>query len=188
MIAGSGRGTLRGAMHGTLRAPATAWRWARRASVTVVILVVVVVALAASTGVLFFQWYSAHAADDARVAAMAAAKKKVPTLLSYSYTTFGKNLARAEANTTPKFRDTYGKLMTGKVEPTAKRTKVVTQATVSAASVISAKPGSATMLLFLSQQTKTSAKQQPVLNDNAVWVSMRQVNGTWLIDNLVPRG
>jgi Mce-associated membrane protein len=152
-----------------------------------VILSVVVVALAVGAGVLFFQWQSAQATVSARSAAVTAAKQKVPTLLSYSYTSFGSDLAQAEADTTTQFRGTYGNLMTGQIEQAAKRNKVVTQATVSGTSVISAQPGTATLLMFLSQQTKTSAKQESVLNDTAVRVVMRQVNGTWLVDNLLPR-
>jgi Mce-associated membrane protein len=165
---------------------AIAGRW-RRPSLSVVILSVVIVVLAATTGVLFFQWQSAQAAVNARSAAVTAAQQKVPTLLSYSYTSFGSDLAQAEADTTTQFRGTYGNLMTGQIEQAAKQNKVVTQATVSGTSVISTQPGTATLLMFLSQQTKTSAKQESVLNDTAVQVVMRQVNGTWLVDNLLPR-
>ena len=166
---------------------AMAGRWRQRPSLPVVILSVVVVALAVGTGVLFFQWQSAQATVTARSAAVTAAEQKVPTLLSYSYTSFGSDLAQAEADTTAQFRGTYGNLMTGQIEQAAKQDKVVTQATVSGTSVISARPGSATLLMFLSQQTKTSAKQESVLNDTAVQVVMRQVNGTWLVDDLLPR-
>ncbi|HEX6521037.1 MAG TPA: hypothetical protein VF070_13665 [Streptosporangiaceae bacterium] len=165
---------------------AIAGRW-RRPSLSVVILSVVIVVLAVGTGVLFFQWQSAQATVNARSAAVTAARQKVPALLSYSYTSFSSDLAQAEANTTTQFRDTYGNLMTGQIEQAAKQNKVVTQATVSGTSVISAQPGTATLLMFLSQQTKTSAKQESVLNDTAVQVVMRQVNGTWLVDNLLPR-
>lgn len=166
---------------------AIAGRWRQRPSLPVVILSVVVVLLAVGTGVLFFQWQSAQATVSARSAAMTAAKQKVPALLSYSYTSFGTDLAQAEADTTPQFRGTYGNLMTGQIEQAAKKNQVVTQATVSDTSVISARPGTATLLMFLSQQTKTSAKQESVLNDTAVQVVMRQVNGAWLVDNLLPR-
>ncbi|HEY2266861.1 MAG TPA: hypothetical protein VGI96_29860 [Streptosporangiaceae bacterium] len=166
---------------------AIAGRWRQRASRSVVILAAVVVVLAVVTGVLFFKWQSAQAAGDARTGAVTAATQKVPALLSYSYSSFDSDLTQAETDTTSQFRATYGKLMTGQIEPTAMQNKVVTQATVSGTSVISAQPGSATLLMFLNQQTKTNAKQESVLNDTAVQVSMRQVNGTWLIDNMVPR-
>jgi Mce-associated membrane protein len=166
---------------------AIAGRWRQRPSLAALILSVVVVVLAVATGVLFFRWQSAQATVNARSAAVTAAKQKVPALLSYSYTSFGSDLAQAEADTTAQFRGTYGNLMTGQVEQAAKRNQVVTQATVSGTSVISAQPGTATLLMFLSQQTKTSAKQESVLNDTAVQVVMRQVNGNWLVDNLLPR-
>lgn len=164
---------------------AIAGRLPRRASV--IILAAVIVALAALTGVLFFRWQSQQSANDARTAAVSAAQQKVPALLSYSYSSFGSDLSHAEADTTSQFRGTYGQLMTGQIESAAKKHQVVTQATVSAASVITAQPDSATLLMFLSQQTKTNAKQESVLNDTAVRVTMRKVGGTWLIDNLAPR-
>lgn len=166
---------------------AIAGRWPQRASRSAVILAIVIVALAVSTGVLFFKWQSQQSANNARTAAVSAARQKVPALLSYSYSSFGSDLARAEADTTAKFRGTYGQLMTSQIESAAKKHQVVTQATASAASVITAQPGSATLLMFLSQQTKTNAKTESVLNDTAVQVTMRKVGGTWLIDNLVPR-
>lgn len=166
---------------------AIAGRWPQRMSRTAVILAVVVVALAVATGVLFFVWQSQQAVISARNAAVTAASQKVPSLLSYSYSSFGSDLARAEAATTGQFRSTYGNLMTSQIEPAAKQHQVVTQATVSGASVISAQSGSATLLMFLNQQTKTNAKQESVLNDTAVRVVMRKVNGAWLVDNLQPR-
>jgi len=152
-----------------------------------VALVVVVIALAVATAVLFARWQSARAADSARTAAVAAAKQKVPELLSYGYQTFSVDLARAEADTTGQFRATYGKLMTGQVEPTAMQNHVVTQASVSASSVVDSGSSSVTLLMFLSQQTKTDAKQESVLNDTAVQVTMSDVNGTWLVSNLTPK-
>jgi Mce-associated membrane protein len=169
-----------------------AWRTARRlatsrAAVAAVALIIVVAGLAMATGVLFVRVRSSQAAEDARTASVAAAKQQVPALLSYSYQTFRADLARAEADTTGGFRGTYAQLMSGQVEPAAMRSHVVSRASVSGASVIDAGPGTATLLLFLSEQTKTDAKQEAVLNNTAVRVSMRDVNGTWLVAGLVPR-
>lgn len=166
---------------------AIAARLRGRASRTVVILAVVIVALIAANVVLLLMWQSQGAVNDARTAAVTAADKKVPSLLSYSYSSFAADLARAEGGATDKFRSTYGKLMTSQVEPTARQHQVITQATVASASVISAQSGTATLLMFLDQQTKTNTKSESVLNDTAVRVVMRQVNGTWLVDDLVPR-
>jgi Mce-associated membrane protein len=158
-----------------------------RTAVVLAALIIVVAGLAIATGVLAVRVLSSQAAQDARTASVAAARQKVPALLSYSYQTFPADLARAEADTTGQFRATYRKLMSGQVGPAAMASHVVTQVSVSGASVISAGPGNATLLLFLSEQTKTDAKQEPVLNDTAVRVTMREVNGSWLITGLVPR-
>ena len=164
--------------------------WPPRASGTAIVaaaLVIVVAGLAVATGVLLVRVRSSQAADNARTASVTAARQRVPALLSYSYRSFGSDLARAEADTTGGFRGTYRNLMTSQVEPAAMRNHVVTQASVSAASVIDAAPGTATLLLFVGEQTKTDAKQEAVLNNTAVRVTMREVNGSWLIAGLAPR-
>lgn len=165
-----------------------AWRpGASRSGVILAALIIVVAALAVAAGVLFVRVRSSQAAAGARTASVAAAKQQVPVLLSYSYLTFRSDLARAEADTTGSFRTTYTKLMTSEIEPTAVLNHVVTQTSVSGASVIDAAPGSATLLLFVSEQTKTNSKAEAVLNENAVRVTMRQVRGTWLVAGLTPR-
>lgn len=165
-----------------------AWRPAvSRSAAAIAALIVVVAVLAVATGVLFIRVRSGQAAGSARTAAVAAAKQRVPHLLSYSYQSFRSDLGRAEADTTGGFRATYAKLMTGQVEPVAMQNHVVSQASVSGASVIGAGPGTATLLLFVSEQTKTDAKAEPVLNDTAVRVTMREVNGSWLVAGLTPR-
>lgn len=166
---------------------AIAGRRPRRASKTVVILTAVIVALAVAAGGLGYYWQmQQQAANDARTSATTAAETDVPALLSYTFSTFSSDLAKAEADTTSHFRSTYANLMTSQIEATAKANQVVTEATVSASSVITAQPDSVTLLMFLNQQTKTKAKAESVLNDTAVRVVMRKVNGTWLVDNLTP--
>lgn len=160
---------------------------ASRPAVAVAALIIVVAGLAVSTGVLFVRVRSSQAAQDARTASVVAAKQKVPALMSYSYQSFRTDLARAEADTTGSFRGTYAKVMTGQIEPVAMRNHVVTQTSVSGASVIDAGPGTATLLLFVSTQTKTDARAEAVLNENAVRVTMREVGGTWLVAGLTPR-
>jgi hypothetical protein len=169
-------------------AAAAAWRprWSRSA-VVLAALIIVVAGLATATGVLLLRWRSSQAAQDAGTASVAAAKQEVPVLLSYSYQAFRTDLARAQADTTGEFRATYMKLMSGQVGPAAMDNHVVTQASVAGAAVIDAEPGTATLLLFLSEQTTTGAKQEAVLNDTAVRVTMREVHGTWLVAGLVPR-
>jgi Mce-associated membrane protein len=150
-------------------------------------LLIVVTGLAVAAGVLLVRVQAGQAAQTARTASVTAAEREVPVLLSYSYQSFSADLARAQGDTTGGFRSRYVQLMTGQVQRAAMANHVVTQASVSAASVVDAQPGSATLLLFLAEQTKTDAKQQPVLNDTALRVTMREVNGTWLVAGLLPR-
>jgi Mce-associated membrane protein len=158
-----------------------------RSAVVVAALIIVVAGLATSTGILFVQVRSSQDTQAARTASVTAAKQQVPALLSYSYQSFRSSLARAEADTTGSFRGTYGNLMTSQVEPVAMQNHVVAQASVSGTSVIGAAPGTTTLLVFMSEQTKTDAQAEAVLNENAVRVTMRDVNGHWLVAGLVPR-
>lgn len=176
-----------------MTAIAARWRRAARPQrdrrsvpLAVIALVPVVVVLAVATVILLIRWQSGKASGAARAAAVTAADRYVPALLSYSYQTFGAALAKAKADTTPGFGATYAKLMSGQVEPEAMKNHVVTQASVSGTAVESAGPGTVTLLMFLSQQTKTDAKAQAVLNDTAVRVTMQDVNGTWLVASLTP--
>lgn len=169
-------------------------RWRSRArsapsrpAVVPVVLVLMVAGFAVAAGILFVRWQSARAADSARSAAVGAAQRQVPALLSYSYQSFASDLAHAEADTAPQFRSTYAKLMTGQVEPAAMRNHVVTTSAVTGTAVESADSGGVTLLMFVSQQTKTDAKQESVLNDTAVRVTMREVSGAWLVAGLTPR-
>lgn len=168
------------------RGGARAHRDRRPVPLAVIALVPVVIVLAAATVILFIRWQSGKTADTARTAAVTAANREVPALLSYSYDAFGTALSHAKADTTRQFGATYAKLMTVQVEPEATRDHVVTEATVSGTAVESAGSGSVTLLMFLDQQTKTDAKAQSVLNDSAVRVTMQDVNGTWLVGNLTP--
>ncbi len=171
-----------------MSAAVAAWRErGSRSAVVLVSLVIVVAGLAAASGLLLARMLAGQQAQDAQTASVAAAKREVPALLSYSYQTFGGDLAHAAADTTGAFRGTYQKLMSGQVEQAAVAGHVVTQAAGSGASVIDAGPGTATLLLFLSEETKSDAKAEPVLNDTAVRVTMQDVNGTWLVAGLTPR-
>jgi Mce-associated membrane protein len=164
-------------------------RWRPRlpqSTIGLATLAIVVVAFAAATGVLGFMWQSAQASQDAGTASMAAAQQKIPALLSYTAGSFQSDVARAEADSTPGFRGTYGHLMTTQIEPTALKEHVVTAATVSDTSVVSASSDSATLLVFVNQQTKTDAKAESVLNDTAIKVTMKNVGGNWLVDNMTP--
>ncbi len=158
-----------------------------RSAMAAAALLIAVAALAVATGLLLVRVQAARAAQQARTAAVAAARRSVPALLSYSYQAFRTDLAHAEADATGGFRATYRRLMSGQVGPAAMASHVVTRATVSGASVIGAAPGTATLLLFVSEQTKSDARQAAVLNDTAVRVTMREVNGNWLVAGLVPR-
>lgn len=150
------------------------------------ILSAVCVVLLVATAALAFLYVREQQASSARNDATSAATTDVPELLSYTFSSFSTDLSKAEAVTTPSFRSTYSKLMTSEIEGPAKQNQVVTSSAVSNSSVISSSGSRVTLLLFLSQQTKTKAKAESVLNDNAVRVVMVKQGGQWLVDNVTP--
>lgn len=152
----------------------------------VLILSAVCVVLLIATAVLAFIYVQQEQASNARTDATTAATTDVPELLSYTFSSFSTDLAKAESVTTPTFRKTYSQLMTSQIEGPAKQNQVVTSAAVTNSSVISSSTSKVTLLMFLSQQTKTKAKAESVLNDNAVRVTMRKEGGQWLVDDVTP--
>lgn len=152
----------------------------------VLILSAVCVVLLVATAVLAFIYVQQEQDNSASTDATNAATTDVPELLSYTFSSFSTDLAKAEAVTTPTFRSTYSKLMTTQIEGPAQQNQVVTSAAVTNSSVISASGSKVTLLMFLSQQTKTKAKAESVLNDNAVRVTMRKEGGRWLVDDVTP--
>jgi len=150
------------------------------------ILSAVCVVLLLATAALAFFFVRQQQASGARTDATTAATTDVPELLSYTFSSFGSDLSKAESVATPQFRGTYSKLMTGQIEGPAKQNQVVTSASVTNSSVISYSGSKVTLLMFLSQQTKTKAKAESVLNDVAVRVTMRKSGGQWLVDDMTP--
>jgi Mce-associated membrane protein len=144
--------------------------------------VLLALALAA---VVNLQAHRAAATDDARAAALAAAKSRVPTLLSYDRATLEDDLARAVDQTTGSFSDDYKKILTDVVEPTAKRRGISTTASVSAAGVVSGDSDKVVVLVFLTQTT-TAAGGGSSVTGSRVEVTMEPSGGDWKIAGLEP--
>jgi len=122
---------------------------------------------------------------DARAEALAAANTRVPDLLSYESATLDEDLDQALDQTTGSFTDDYRKILTDVVEPTAKRRGISTEASVSAAGVVSGDRDEVVVLLFLTQTTTAKGNRSSV-SGSRVEVTMERDGDDWKIAGLQP--
>lgn len=153
-----------------------------RTRLVAVIALAVAVAAAAFLGL---QARGASATADARNDALAAAKTRVPELLSYENATLEDDLATALDQTTGAFTDDYRTILTDVVTPTATERRISTSASVSAAGVVSGDRDEVVVLLFLTQST-TAAKAGTTVAGSRVEVTMARDGDTWKIAGLKP--
>ncbi len=150
-----------------------------------------VVLLAAAVFVVL-QARQAGALNDARAEALAAAKERIPALLSYEAATLDADLANALSQTTGSFHDDYGKVLSDVVKPTATERGISTNAAVNAAGVVRGNKDRVVVLLFLTQTT-SSAKGEDggeggsAVTGSRVEVTMKRTGDDWKIAGLDPR-
>lgn len=149
-----------------------------------VLALVVTMALAAALacGVLASR---GEARADARVDALAAAKARVPLLLTYHQGTLEADLDHALDQTTGPFTEDYRKILTDVVEPTAKARGISTEASVSAAGVVSGDRDEVVVLVFLTQTT-TAKSDRTSVSGSRVEVTLERSGQAWKIAGLKP--
>ncbi|SDS58537.1 Mce-associated membrane protein [Nocardioides scoriae] len=127
--------------------------------------------------------------DDARVEAPAAAEAAAKALLSYDYRTLPADRQRASRYLTGGFEREYLKnfqLLEKQEDGTAGaavQTKAVVKATVTGTGVIDADSDRARVLVFVNQVSEKQG-QDPQIFQNRVAMSMRDVDGRWLVSDL----
>lgn len=149
------------------------------------IVVLVVVGLAAA---ITFSVLADQASDRARdrTDALAAAKSRVPVLLSYDHRTLEADLDRSKDQTTGRFRTDYTKLLEGPVAKAATQRQISTKATLSGAGVVRATGSRVTVLVFLTQTTAAPGAE-PSVSASRVEVKMQRVGNGWKVAGLTPR-
>ncbi|AOR31354.1 hypothetical protein BFF78_10195 [Streptomyces fodineus] len=156
------------------------------------VLGVVVVAALVVAAVLGWQYRQGRQAEQARGEALAAARSAAPVVLSYDYRHLDRDFARARALLTGHFRDQYGKTTKTVVSPTATKYHGVVKATVAtpadggapAASVVSAGPDSAVVLLFVNQITESTQVSGPRLDLDRVRMTLTRTSGGWKVSGV----
>lgn len=146
------------------------------------LLVVAALAAAVTCGVLAQR---ATTAADARADALAAARTRLPTLLTYHQRTLKDDLGLALEQTTGEFTQDYRKILTEIVEPTATSRGISTEASVSAAGVVSGDREKVVVLVFLTQTT-TAKGDRASVSGSRVEVTMERVGEAWKVAGLKP--
>ncbi|MFJ9906942.1 hypothetical protein ACIRVK_29270 [Streptomyces sp. NPDC101152] len=169
-------------------------RPSRRAgrSVLTAVPVLALVAALVLAAVLGWQYRQGRQAEQARGEALAAAREAAPVVLSYDYRHLDRDFARARALLTGHFRDQYGRTTKTVVAPTATTYHAVVKATVAtpsdggtpAASVVSAAPDKAVVLLFVNQVTQSTQVPEPRLDLNRVRLTLTRTSDGWKVSGV----
>ena len=163
---------------------ASRFRWKRALAAAAALLVVA--ALAAFVGIEFRSHHQHDAVAQTRSEVPGIASEQAVAMLSYQHDTVDAQLADAAGGLTDRFRDTYTSLITQTVAPSAKEKAIDTSVTVVGTSIVDATGDSATLLLFLNQQTTSTDFPDPTTTGSRVRVELDKVDGRWLVDNLSP--
>ncbi|NMO05264.1 hypothetical protein HH308_29000 [Gordonia sp. TBRC 11910] len=148
-----------------------------------------VVGLALVGGLVYLWIAASHGAADeaAGGGALAAAKKDVPTLLSYDYKTVDITFpAAAQSILTGGFQNDYRQLGLAVIQPEAKKKQVVTRAQVVDGGVISSTRDAVSVLLFVDQTTTSNDQTGQRLDGSRIRIDLVRVGADWKISALTP--
>lgn len=147
----------------------------------------VIATIAVAGGLYFFQYRPAQRIDDtATHQAVQAASDGAVAVVSYSYDNLDRDIARAKSLSTGEFLAYYSKFSQDFVAPAAKKGHLIATAKVLRAAAIELHPDSAVVLVFMNQNTASKEKPEPLTTASSVVVTLRKVNGSWLIAKLDP--
>jgi Mce-associated membrane protein len=112
-----------------------------------------------------------------------AAAKAASTAYSYSWDTLGDDRAAARALMTREMQRRYDRTMAG-VGTSSRREHTVATAEVVDTALVTASTSYARVLVFVNQSTAGDNLEKPTLDLDRVLVTLRRVDGDWLIDEL----
>lgn len=162
----------------------TGRRWWWRPAVGVLVPALVVAVLVVANVVLAVRRDGAEAREQARTAAVTAARTRVPALLGYDWTALDAHATRAGTLTTGAFRTRYATLFRTRIRPAALTQHTRTRAGVKTVGVVSADRDRVVLLMLLDQTTTSTAATR--IDGSRSLVTMRDVHGTWLVAGLTP--
>jgi Mce-associated membrane protein len=154
---------------------------------SIVATTVVVAAVGVAAGVYFILYWPDQRVDDATARrATQAASDGAVAVLSYSYDHLNRDFNNAKSHLTGDFLAYYNKFTDDVVGPTAQQGQLKATAKVIRAAVSDLHPGSAVVLVFVDQTTSSPHKKDPEKTQSAVLVTLKKVDGSWLIAKFDP--
>ena len=124
---------------------------------------------------------SGERVEVARSDAVRSAKTLVPTVLSYDYRRLDADLAKAKASTTGRFATEYAGVVDGSLRQVAAKDEVVSKASVTGSSLVTATEDRAVVLLFVTQSTTRAGAKVPTISTSRVQASLALRGGDWLV-------
>ncbi|MDI3405346.1 hypothetical protein [Streptomyces cavernicola] len=169
-------------------APPAARPRPRRARLTALLAVLTLAGLVTAL-VLGLEYREGRRVQEARTEALEAARTAAPVVLSYDHRRLGKDFAAAREHLTGDFREEYARTTKKVVGPTAKKYEGVVKASVvappdggaPAASVVSATPDRAVVLLFVNQVTRSTQVSDSRVDLNRVRMTLTRTPQGWKV-------
>ncbi len=143
--------------------------------------------LVLALGAAWLKWQVADSRNTlaASSEAVHAATEGAVALLSYQPRTVDEELVAARDRLTGEFRDAFTSLTDDVVIPGAMEKQISSEATVTAASSVSATHNQAEVLLFV-DQTTVVGDDPPTRSMSSVTVKLAKIDGRWLIADFTP--
>jgi Mce-associated membrane protein len=124
------------------------------------------------------------ATDVARRGAAQAAQRAAVDVLSADYRQLDGDIKRAESRLTPSFRKDYAQLAQKAFGQLARDNHLLLSSTVVGYGVRDASPNRVVVLVFVDQVSTTQKQPTPKLAQNRVRMTMRKIDGHWLVDKI----
>ena len=148
------------------------------------VLVPSAVLLAVVGGLLIHDEYSSRELASARSDALAAARVRLPVMMSYNYESIDADLELASGNTTGKFRQNYTRLFRDEIAPYATQNKVTNSVVVTDASVVSGDQNDVVVRLAITQTVTTEGGPPPNPLRRLIRVTMSKTHEGWFVSRL----
>ncbi|MBV8789044.1 MAG: hypothetical protein JOZ00_20450 [Mycobacterium sp.] len=156
---------------------------------SIVATTLVIAAVGVAAGVYFILYRPDQQVGDAAARrAIQAASDGAVAALSYSYDHLNRDFSNAKSHLTGDFLAYYSKFADEAVAPMAQKGQLTATATVVRAAVSELHPDSAVVLVFIDQTTASVRKKDPEKTQSSVLVTLKKVDGSWLIAKFDPSG
>jgi len=164
------------------------WRVDRDVKLVPVILVALTLIAGVVASWMYFKWFRPDQQTNSDVAqtVINAATDGTVALLSYSPDSLEKDFASAKSHLSGDFLSYYDQFTQQIVAPAAKQKSLKTTAHVMRAAVSELHPDDAVVLVYVDQSTTSKDSPEPTVAASSVLVSVKRVNGAWLITKFNP--